>query len=1017
MKREFLYRLACLLVFVFCCSATSAMTTINPGGDPLPVPQPRFDTWRTQPGTFKQPDYPIVFVASYRKSSGNGGNMGTDVTQVGVPEGGQELWVVLPNGAAKKLFPIQGVHDADVDESLALVNGRILGAVSEPSISIDGERVYFSYFHNATDLPPGCCGSTGHSNFEGWPKGGDLYVIDLAPLIADNQYPVAQLSLSRLTQTAAGAQYDHAMNPSAATITGPFPAGVVYTGALEIDTASGRKLLFTSTRRQLGNSNDRMTRKNKNYNLFVADIGQSEGVYSLANIRQEQYYTTTSVISPNRQRTGYAISYQANTEDNRQWHIQQIVGHVWKPLYGYGIGNEAAHLSTFCVKNTAGALPTGDYTVVTRYYNLNNNGFGALFAQDMTDAGLNNYNAGVTYGKVPVQIGATKITSGVITSDNPSSNGKFTTPACGGPDELFAAYDPGIANHKNQPYSYFPEIVFTDLEPADPAVTPAAYQPVVRATSSEWAALWPKPVIDWSYRLTGTPDAGGNAQQQTAATAIDPNFPEPPGSPYGQFGTSSLYNTDVTPVDCRIYNGYYDPNVVGDAKVDNMYNNIANLSRVMVDAPGNIVNQTGSCSMPLPADVYGIAIYLTSNRINEKNFDSFNRGYTTDNISAKESKRLLGVFEVGMNGQLDTSFKAIVPANAPVDFHLLDQNGAKLADVRSWHSLKPRETRVDCGGCHNHRPNQDILWSNSDSSSPLIPALDMVRQTTYLDFDASCQPTLTTSTDAARDVSNWQDIAPGFDANCGSCHEQNSGNTTALNALSYDATQLTSFTSTAAPTNGNPLKSLFARNYIDKYGANGSPMFWAAMGQRTDGRDNQKPEYQPDQPDFSTCSNTDPAKCGYYYGSVHDNLPLCDGSNPTQAQWVYQLSQWIDNHAPADIPGEPFQYHHDRYHPSVDGALVTAHDCLTPSSFDVGFWDDSGSLVELDIDLNGADWINVTNPAQLNNGFYSVPLSGGSIVSMLRSTIRVTAIDAADNRQSYEKTVLELVQECQQTSL
>lgn len=988
-----------------------------PAPIPIPVPRPRFKTWKWN-SAFYKPDYPILFVASYRDDTlSNSGNFGTDVLQIGVPQGGQELWILLTNGETKKIFPIKGVHDSLVDETLAIQHGRILGAVTEPSISIDGKRAYYSFFHNATDINPNCCGSVGHSNFEGWEKGGDLYVTDLEPLLNNSSFPPANLETSRLTQTLPANELDHAMNPGEATVTGPYPAGVVYTGAIEIDNAYGRQLLFASTRRFLGNSNIRMTRKNKNFNLFTADVGTTaEGTYQLTNTKQAQYYTTTSGISPNRMRVGYSFSYQANTEESRQWHIQQVVGHEWAPLYGYGVGNELAHLGSFCVKNEDSTqLPAGDYALATRYYNQNNNGFGAVFAQPMALAGLNDYSDTVTYGYVPEQLGSVKITANVITGDNPSSNGKFTTPGCGGPDELYLAYDPGDANHKNNAYDYQPKIVFTDLEAADPATQPAEYQNVIKGWTSTWAALWPKPVIDWSHRLTGVADPTGDAQQDRPVSPIESSFTEALGAPYALLGTSALYNTDVTPVDCRSFSGYYDPNISGDAKIDPLYNNIEGLSRLMAPGSGDIVNQTGSCSQPAIEDIFGIAVYLTSNRTNEDTFVPSKRGYTTDNGGPKESKQLLGVFELGMHGQNDASFKATIPANVPLDFHLLDINGAKLADVRSWHSLKAREERVNCGGCHNHRQNQGIDWYSTDSSNPAIPALDMVRQTTHIEYDPSCQPTLVTATEPIVEVPRWQDLSNQFDLSCGSCHQQASGNTNAKNAFNYDPAKLNIFDGDGVPDSGNPLSSLFARNYIDRYNANGSPMFWAAYGGRTDGRNNGMAEYQPDQADFSTCSDGDPEKCGYVYTASHDNLTTCDGSDPAAAKWVYQLSQWIDNHAPVDIPNNPApSYHEDRYHPTVEGALIPNGTlCTSPLAFDIGFWDDSGEIVELKVDLNDGNLVTETNSLLLQNDLiYSIPLGGGDLSSISDSIITVTATDAAGNRQIYDKTIDELFQEC-----
>ena len=96
------------------------------------------------------------------------------------------------------------------------------------------------------------------------------------------------------------------------------------------------------------------------------------------------------------------------------WHIQEVRGSRWGPLYGYGIVAEAAHLSTFCVKTTNGTLPAGDFEVVTQYYNANNNGFGFIAAQDMSKLGLNRYDkwSGAGVGYLPEQIGSYNLTPG-----------------------------------------------------------------------------------------------------------------------------------------------------------------------------------------------------------------------------------------------------------------------------------------------------------------------------------------------------------------------------------------------------------------------------------------------------------------------------------------------------------------------------------------------------------------------------------------------------------------------------
>ena len=1008
------------------------MQPVDPQGPQGPqLLQPDFQTWQDQPQTYKKPDYPIVFIATYRDVDKNGnqiadengnplirngGNLGTDVLEVGSPSRGQELWLLMPDGSTERLFPIIGVHDSLVDYNLGPTAGRINGSVMEPSVSINGRRVYFSYFHDALNFPPFCCSSTGHSNFDGWPMGGDLYAIDLGPKLDDPAFPASQLKVSRLTQT--NDKYAHAMNPVVAPQPDNDTGGVVYIGAIEVDTEFGRKLLFASNRAQLKSSNPQQTKKNKNFNLFTADI-KGQATLTLKNIKQYQYYTTTSALSPNRLRQGVAFSYQAHTEDGRQWHIQQLVGSKWGSVYGYGIGNELAHLGSFCVKTTTGTLAPGDYELVTKYYNANNNGFGVIIAQDMATVGFNTYDnlTGAVVGYVPEQVGAHNITPGVKEGDVESKLsdgtpiGKFTTPACGGPDEVFLTYDPGVANHRNSPYPYHPEVVSTDLEPADPLQNPAAYTPVIRSLDPRWGAAWAKPVVDWSYRLTGVAHPTGKAKQDRPPSVIDPQTPLIAGDPFATFGTSSLYNTDIKPIDCKDIHGIYDPYENGNV-IDQVWNNADSLTRVIDNSiDGDIALETGKCSKPSIDDIFGIAIYMTSNKISDDTNTSWAQGYDTDGNTggnAKETKRLLGVFQLGMNGQTDASFKATVPANVPVDFHLIDRNGAKLADVRSWHSLKPRETRADCGGCHNHRMGQAELWEDSDSSDPNIPALDMVNQTTYIEYDALCNPTLQTSTEPVTSVPVWQDVSAQFHQNCGRCHEKNGIDQTlgAQNALRYDVAQLNDPEAVESP-----LSTMFAKRYINRYGANGSRLFWAARNMRTDGRNNLEPDYQPTNDDYVGCTDGSPSNCGYKFSEEHADLGLCDGSNPTAAKWVYQLSQWIDNHAPVDT-GDAFEYQFDRYHPTVDSALLGGADCQHPQFLNIGFWDDSGSLKSLKTQIDGVDWFEVTDPDDLGNGYYPVSITGVNLADFRNTRVNVIATDDEGNTQRYEKSVPELVTEC-----
>lgn len=985
-----------ITIFAFCSAADSQV----------------FKTKLTDP-TFHLPAYPLVFVASYRQAvasgtSGNGGKMGLDVIHSSAPNRGQELWILLPNGQTKKLFPYAGwaAHQNIVDYAIGPTAGIINGTVYGPSISIDGKRVYFTYFHDGINASTG----EGSSSFVGWTKGADLYSIDLSQLIQNNNLDPKTLPIFRLTQTTN--KYALAMNPGVAQV-GASPnqnAGTAYLDAIEMDTVDGRKLVFASDLKRLNNSNKPMTKLNRNYNLFSADLDLTNGV-SIKNINQFQYYTTTSALSPSRLRNGISFSYQATTEDSRNWQIQGMNSEgKWYPILGYGWNNELAHLATFCVKNNDGQIPRGDYLVGNIYYNLNNNGFGHIHAVDLAYAGQNTYDTHVDGGYVPRQYKSYKITQGVKEGDFNSAVGKFSSPECGMPDELYMAHVPSPGSDHYQGFGYPAYILRTDLEPHNIGSSPQSYQKVVEATTSDWAAIWPKPVINWNARLTGQ-SSTPSLNQEYSQPIVDAATTIPGGMPFATVGTSALFNTDVTTPDCSM-GVFYDPwNPDTANSDDNVFNNVDNLTTVQSDVPATPPNNNGPwsgwCEQPLEQNVFGVAIYLTSNKASNYDdnaltgtmggFTTEGPGDATQSHHTKEAKKLLGVYSV--IGQSDTSFKAVIPANVPFEFHLIHKKyGLRWADVKSWHSLKARETRNDCGGCHNHRPNEGIDWDGTYASNPAILPADMVNKTTYIDYDVSCNPVTKVDNSPTKTVTVWQDISAGFDTHCGGCHMNTSGNQAAKNAFSYTAAER----DLAVDGLVTRLRQRYFLN--EDMGALSSPAFWAARGERTDGRNNNRADYQPSYP----------GTWGFHFSSVHTSIGprgqgLCDGdpTNQAVASWVYKFGNWIDNHMPVNTGGaKPYDY--DRYHPTADIAFVGS-ECSQPDSIVLGYWDDTGQLANVTAKMLSNDIIApLSNVA---NGSTILPINGIALSSN-DTTIDVEVIDAAGNRQTYSKSIGRMINEC-----
>lgn len=992
-------------------SAAALLIALTP---PLAAQLPTWETAANHPGDPKyvQMPYEVAFVATKvvetppqigETSCGPGllfgrYQIGTDVGDATKPSAGNSLWVVTRNGDVKKLFPLPVHETLMVPHPVTGLPVRLIntplgqldkGSVVEPNVSEDGRRIIFAYFHDATNNVS--AGEGGMSR-----AGADLFTLDVSPLAIDPYADPATFTVRRLTfkdfnpdgsQTSADKNKD-AMNPSVVNL-GNNGWGTVEMHGVEMRTADGLKLVWVSGEKRLLNSNENYGHPNYNLNLNIADLN-ADG--SLGVKRQFHYYTTTSALSPAPLPNGIAFSYQATTADGRNWQIQRIdSAGRWAPLIGYGSNDDLFHLGAYCVATASyNGDPAGDFFIATRYYNLNNNGFGGLWKINLAETGINTYNDATQWGVKPKQKSARRLAPLVTDNDYPSGKnaqgqfyGKMTAPRCGRPDELLFAYSPTSANGRlcasDGKDIYHAFIAFRDgFATFDPTAvwSPAnnvGLRILVDDSAEAYTLAWPVPILSWQERT-------GQVQQAFSNPVIDRRSPVLPGQPYAQVGTSSIYNTDRRPYDCWLGAGGggqpYNPNLKPSNQPPGALGVDGNqIVQILQSFDGvTKVLQTGGvpdfCKALSKADVLGIQVNITNNKINH---DCCNLGYETDGSARLETARQLGVYDV--RGQGDGSFKAMIPAHVPFEFHLLDsQYGMRLVDVRSWHSLQPRETRTNCGGCHQHV--EGLGEGFKDTEADLEAPLDMVTQTQVVNYDAFCNPTLVTLPTATEALPEWKaDIWPGFQAHCGSCHT-GSGSGTAAFSFSDEQTAY------------NVLRF---KNFADTIsGALGSPAFWAARGERTDGRNN------------ALYAATNPP---YKFSAIHATNPaLCTQGDATKAAWVQKLGQWIDNHMPRDVGGN-FPAKKDTYHPTVDSAY--SNNLCDGTKLRVGYWDDSGFLKLVQVSKNGAvlaSW----GPNQPNG---SQILTGLAIANA--DVIKVLAEDADGNRQFYEKAGRQLKADCQ----
>lgn len=952
---------------------------------------------------FVLPDTAVFFVTAPIKETINPSNgtkdsdykTGLDVLEANVLSPGNQLWVVTPNGSVRQLFPLSehknvGLIDAEPSK----------GSVGEVTMSVKGDRIYFSYAHDAGDL------AKVNSDVYGSKKGMDIYELIYDPTQL-NQISSSTIQINRFTYATQN-KFKDAVNPTLANSGFPGEWGLTYLSATDMVGEDGTiKIVYVSDQKWLMNSNGINLKSNRNFNLYISDYDQGK----LRNTKQFQYYTTTSVMSPTRLDSGIAFSYQATTEDSRNWAIQgSKPDGYWFPIGGYGDNPTVWHLGSYCIKNS-GANP-GKYFASTLYYNANNNGFGAIKIQDLSILGQNKFVSGYN-STVPTQIGLSQLTLGSTHGDFPSSldptigayYGKFTSPSCGRPDQIYLAYSPTSANERlsdnegNQGI-YDSAIVFRNSLDSFYPTQNNALKFIVDDLNHSVNLIWPTPALSWAERT-------GEATQDYSSPESKKSLEVVPGLPHAVIGTSALWNTDIVPADCHmeindsLHGVPFSPNTYGTGNVnawnDSVFKNINHLSYVQDFAPYD-VNRL--CKQPLADMIFGVAVNLTSNKtdITGQCCGDYTNQMDSSNNAINETTRLLGVVDVrnldGMvlpgSGKPDQSFRALIPANVPFDLHLLHRKyGLKLADVRSWHSLKPGEERTNCGGCHNHKPGegQPFEGSYGDTHAPV----DLVNQTPYIDYDPSCNPVMKVADVPALENPEFKsDIYPGLNQHCGNCHNLNT------------ATDPTKTQAQLAFKYQDPTGAYFElskKEYLNRDGALQSQAFWAARGERTDGRDNNF--YKTTAGYAADYAN---GKWGFQFWQGHQGL--CNGTDQEAASWVYKLGLWIDNLYPLDT-STPYGVHFDRYHPTVDAAL--ASDCSL-SALHVGYWDDTGDISKLTIERDDGEGPTlIASYDSLSNGSMNVPLPAGLDSE---DVLKVIAIDPKGNRQIYEKSIDELLFEC-----
>ncbi|HWM94124.1 MAG TPA: hypothetical protein VN493_25425 [Thermoanaerobaculia bacterium] len=913
----------------FCVSAVSAVSAV------LLAASVQADVVRPLP-------YDLIYVRAPYFGAAAANSAWPDTVRPLTPDPGAQLVLFKKDGSREVLFPLdryRGQIDTPAGKPLAS------GSVSDPNVSFDGRWVLFTWYHDLTNVNP---------QRGDWPgpylsrAGSDLYKLDL------QTRGLVRLTTQELTpNTGNGARFA----PNDANGNHP-RIGVFNTGGT---WAPDGRIVFTSNRNNFlppkaMNSGQRVLQ------LFamrdMRDGGRDPELIGHLNLAMALH---PQVLLDGR--VAFSSWEEHGVRDSRQFPLWVIGpdGRGWMGLSGF---SEPALVHHFMTQ-----MPGGDI-VVTRYYNLNNNGFGDLVRYPLDpagpDFGSSDPDPDDLDAAIPFQrAGQVRLTPFTTPDDfpapcpgwesNPYSSsgsegpapcageqrrGKLTHPAAApsavgdpGKADLLAVYAPGPANHNGiyvglgtaLPW-YHGEIVL--LPDAEPVPVPPAGQPgrppqlVTVLAEDGYNLQWPRPVVSWK-QLYGV-DGPASWPDLTDAQVREERLT--PGEPFGLIGSSSLLWRDTEPALGRFWEDR-DPFNTGD------------------EAPNRWIRQGGDAGIYGDDEVWAVRVLLQV-PATDRSYPDNGRKFA---VVGGERMRILGEVPVRKPGaprllrpdgsqEDDTSFLVRVPADVSVTFQTLDRRGMVLNMAQTWHQLRPGEARYDCGGCHAHS-KEPLDFERSAAARPEYAIPDLARSTPLLTYDSG-QPGVRTVASHAVAVEWFRDVEPILESRCASCHAGNGGASPAGGLpLARSAPRVTrdgvswpgayfrlaldaGAELSPAPPNGE------ARWYLPQltrwmraFQSRQSLLMWKVWGERLDGRAN---------------------------GDRTDDLDFVPSSaHPVPAMTAEEkltLARWIDLGAPIDLGalGGPWGFLEDDVRPTLvvrpsaeQARAAGGIDALELSAFDV----------------------------------------------------------------------------------
>ena len=797
----------------------------------------------------------------------------------------------LDPGADLVLLRPDGSEEILVDETE--------GGITDPCISFDGESVYYSRFpdlrqqslnYQRSDLPY---------------AGADIFRMHVPTR------EITQLTFGEFTPNTGAGIWDESNPVNPPSQFHRLGYGILNLGACPLPDG---RVAFTSNRNGFWPVKSFTAPA---LQIFVMDEDGD-------NVELVTPMTINSALHPTPLRDGRMIfsTYESQgLRDRRLWGIWSIYpdGRQWEPVVSAFNGPQAFHFMTQL---------SDESLVIVDYYNLNNNGFGALYRMpvrppegeppfhsafpadnpsiDQTVEGGFSYPFKMPFTPRGLH-SITPFTHGgdqaaPVGGDGSTRVGKFTHPSAAPDNDLLVVWTPGPANDLNRPtpdprYDAGLYLVVGGATVTDPD------QLVLIRNDPAYNEAWPRALVPYAA-IHGVEEPVAIPYLPNDGT-LDPRLPA--GTPHGLVGTSSFYKRETFPG--RSNGGSFDGLDVFNTSENGQSSNFG--------------TQGSDVGLYDDSDIWAVRIVALE--------PSTHRSYGPDYGQrffqhGNERHRILGEIPLrkwddegavvlDSEGNPDTSFLAKVPADTPFTFQTLDRNGAVLNMAQTWHQLRPGEVRTDCGGCHAHS-QQPLAFEGTAAAAADYPVFDLGAVTPMLRWAAAARgsaadPTVEVVDAGVVDVEFFQDIRPLLQGRCVSCHTQTAASPpgdlvlddlTSYGGLPGDYKRLAA--DSAADWGHPPVisngiwRQTNASRYLRRYQSRRSMLVWKLFGERMDGWTNA------DHP-----TETVPGDAGTLPAAAERNdadLDYFDTLDPAHHTLLsgdekMTFARWIDLGAPIDF--------------------------------------------------------------------------------------------------------------------